>query len=549
MSYVALYRKFRPATFDEVRGQDHIVTTLKNQINNGRIGHAYLFCGTRGTGKTSIAKIFAKAVNCAHPQDGSPCGTCESCKTIADGNSMNVIEIDAASNNGVDHIREIIEEVSYPPVAGKKKVYIIDEVHMLSGGAFNALLKTLEEPPEYVIFILATTEVQKIPVTILSRCQRYDFRRITTKVVLGRLQEVVEAEQIEADEEALYLIARAADGSMRDGLSLLDQCVAFLCGEKLTGERVRKIIGAVDTEIYGRFFSRLLKGEVSEAIDLIADIVYQGGELLQFVRDFVWYLRNLMLAKTAEELEDVIDVSPDHLEELKRQAAEAQMETLLLYIRLFSELSSEMRYSAQKRVLLEMTVIKVCHPESEMEKEALAERLRVLERETQELRKRLEEGGVPSADYTTQAQAGAGTSARIEKEVEVKEATDEELQEMAASWGKFLGEMPPALRALFLPRNFEGVTVKNHRLHFLFTNRNVARMLEGECGRTLQEFLAERTGKKPVLEAETRREAPAGAHAEGAREGKNGQEREDPAVDEPFEAGLKSIQMDVHVTE
>lgn len=548
MSYVALYRKFRPATFDEVRGQDHIVTTLKNQINNGRIGHAYLFCGTRGTGKTSIAKIFAKAVNCAHPRDGSPCGECESCKAIADGGNMNVIEIDAASNNGVDHIREIIEEVSYPPVAGKKKVYIIDEVHMLSGGAFNALLKTLEEPPEYVIFILATTEVQKIPVTILSRCQRYDFHRITTKVVLGRLQEVVEAERIEADEEALYLIARAADGSMRDGLSLLDQCVAFLCGEKLTGERVRKIIGAVDTEIYGRFYSHLLKGEVTEAIDLIADIVYQGGELLQFVRDFVWYLRNLMLSKTAEELEDVIDVSPDHLEELRRQAAEAQMETLLLYIRLFSELSSEMRYSTQKRVLLEMTVIKVCHPESEMAGEALAERLRVLERETQELRKRLDEGSAASVAYAMQENPPS-KSTLVEKAVEVEEATEEDLQEMAASWGQYLGEMSPALRALFSPKNFDRVEVKNRRLCFLFTNRNVARMLEGECGRSLQEFLTERTGKKPALEGKTRGGAPDGASPEGEKEGTAVQEGRDPDTDGPLAAGLTSIGMDVQMTE
>ena len=226
MSYTALYRKFRPAEFEDVKGQDHIVTTLKNQIRSGRIGHAYLFCGTRGTGKTTVAKIFARAVNCEHPVDGSPCGECDMCRNIASGAYMNVVEIDAASNNGVDNIRSIREEVEYRPAQGRYKVYIIDEVHMLSIGAFNALLKTLEEPPEYVIFILATTEVHKIPVTILSRCQRYDFRRITIDTITARLKELMIKEQVEVEERAVRYIAKAADGSMRDALSLLDQCIA-----------------------------------------------------------------------------------------------------------------------------------------------------------------------------------------------------------------------------------------------------------------------------------------------------------------------------------
>ena len=234
MSYQALYRKFRPQEFDDVKGQDHIVTTLKNQIKADRIGHAYLFCGTRGTGKTTIAKIFAKAVNCEHPVDGSPCGECPTCRAIAAGNSMNVIEIDAASNNGVDNIRQIREEVEYRPTEGKYKVYIIDEVHMLSIGAFNALLKTLEEPPAYVIFILATTEAHKIPITILSRCQRYDFRRISIDTITARLRELMDAEQVTVEDRALRYIAKAGDGSMRDALSLLDQCIAFNLGKKLT---------------------------------------------------------------------------------------------------------------------------------------------------------------------------------------------------------------------------------------------------------------------------------------------------------------------------
>ena len=247
MSYQALYRKFRPQEFDDVKGQDHIVTTLKNQIKADRIGHAYLFCGTRGTGKTTIAKIFAKAVNCEHPVDGSPCGECPTCRAIAAGNSMNVIEIDAASNNGVDNIRQIREEVEYRPTEGKYKVYIIDEVHMLSIGAFNALLKTLEEPPAYVIFILATTEAHKIPITILSRCQRYDFRRISIDTITARLRELMDAEQVTVEDRALRYIAKAGDGSMRDALSLLDQCIAFYLGQELTYDKVLDTLGAVDT--------------------------------------------------------------------------------------------------------------------------------------------------------------------------------------------------------------------------------------------------------------------------------------------------------------
>ena len=265
MSYTAMYRRFRPTTFEEVKGQDAIVTTLKNQIRSDRIGHAYLFCGTRGTGKTSIAKLFAKSVNCEHPVDGSPCGECASCKAIAEGRSMNVIEIDAASNNGVDNIREIVNEVAYSPTEGKYRVYIIDEVHMLSAGAFNALLKTLEEPPSYVIFILATTEAHKIPITILSRCQRYDFRRISIDTIAGRLTDLMEKEQVNVEERAIRYIAKAADGSMRDALSLLDQCIAFYLGQELTYEKVLETLGAVDTEVFSRLLRQILDKNVTGA--------------------------------------------------------------------------------------------------------------------------------------------------------------------------------------------------------------------------------------------------------------------------------------------
>ena len=261
MSYQALYRKWRPDNFEDVKGQEHIVTTLKNQINADRIGHAYLFCGTRGTGKTSVAKIFAKAVNCEHPVNGSPCGECPTCRAIASGTSMNVIEIDAASNNGVDNIREIRDEVQYSPTEGKYKVYIIDEVHMLSVGAFNALLKTLEEPPAYVIFILATTEVAKIPITIMSRCQRYDFHRISIETIADRLSELMKAENIVVEDKAVRYVAKAADGSMRDALSLLDQCIAFHLGEELKYDDVLDVLGAVDTAIFSNMYKTIREND------------------------------------------------------------------------------------------------------------------------------------------------------------------------------------------------------------------------------------------------------------------------------------------------
>lgn len=379
MSYTALYRKFRPDCFEDVKGQEHIVTTLRNQIKAERVGHAYLFCGTRGTGKTTIAKIFARAVNCEQPVDGSPCGECAACRAIAAGASMNVIEIDAASNNGVDNIREIVEEVSYSPVEGKYKVYIIDEVHMLSIGAFNALLKTLEEPPSYVIFILATTEVHKIPITILSRCQRYDFRRITIDTISGRLRELMEAEQIQVEEKALRYVAKTADGSMRDALSLLDQCIAFHFGQELTYDKVLDVLGAVDTEVFGRLLRHVLERNVTGCIGLLEEIVMQGRELTQFVTDFTWYLRNLLLVKSSDDIEDVIDVSSDNLARLREEADMTEVDAIMRYIRIFSELSGQIKYAAQKRILIEIALIKLCRPDMEKDYESVVERVRAVE--------------------------------------------------------------------------------------------------------------------------------------------------------------------------
>lgn len=392
MSYMALYRKFRPTEFEDVKGQEHIIATLQNQIKANRIGHAYLFCGTRGTGKTTVAKIFARAVNCEHPVDGSPCGECAMCKSIAAGTSMNVIEIDAASNNGVDNVREIREEVAYRPTEGRYKVYIIDEVHMLSIGAFNALLKTLEEPPEYVIFILATTEVHKIPITILSRCQHYDFRRITIETITSRMRELLDVEQVEAEEKALRYIAKAADGSMRDALSLLDQCIAFYLGQKLTYEHVLEVLGAVDTDVFSRLLRKIIERNVTEVLDIVEELVMQGRELSQLVTDFTWYLRNLLLVQTSDKIEDVLDVSAENLRQLKEESQMIETDRLLRDIRIFSELSGKMKYATQKRVLLEVALIKLCTPSMESNPDTLLDRLRVVEAELEKVKAAAEQG-------------------------------------------------------------------------------------------------------------------------------------------------------------
>lgn len=457
MSYTALYRKWRPRVFGDVKGQDHIVTTLQNQIRSERIGHAYLFCGTRGTGKTSVAKIFAKAVNCEHPEDGSPCGECPSCQQIQAGTSLNVVEIDAASNNGVENIREIRDQVQYPPTEGKYRVYIIDEVHMLSTGAFNALLKTLEEPPSYVIFILATTEVHKIPITVLSRCQRYDFRRITVDTIADRLKELTDAEGMAVEDRALRYVAKAGDGSMRDALSLLDQCAAFHYGETLTYENVLDVLGAVDNRVFRELFGALRNGQTKECILRLEEMVIQGRELSQFVADFIWFLRNLLILKTADEAEELLDMSEDNLKQLREDAALADENVLMRYIRVFSEVLNQIRFAAQKRVLVELAFIRLTKPEMEQSMDAVLERLERLERQMEE--------GIPAAPWpgnmagdgsqlalpqAVQPQAPSLESREAEpRTVTLPKAQLEDLNLIRNEWGKIVREMGMSIRPSF----------------------------------------------------------------------------------------------------
>ena len=457
MSYTALYRKWRPRVFGDVKGQDHIVTTLQNQIRSERIGHAYLFCGTRGTGKTSVAKIFAKAVNCEHPEDGSPCGECPSCQQIQAGTSLNVVEIDAASNNGVENIREIRDQVQYPPTEGKYRVYIIDEVHMLSTGAFNALLKTLEEPPPYVIFILATTEVHKIPITVLSRCQRYDFRRITVDTIADRLKELTDAEGMAVEDRALRYVAKAGDGSMRDALSLLDQCAAFHYGETLTYENVLDVLGAVDNRVFRELFGALRNGQTKECILRLEEMVIQGRELSQFVADFIWFLRNLLILKTADEAEELLDMSEDNLKQLREDAALADENVLMRYIRVFSEVLNQIRFAAQKRVLVELAFIRLTKPEMEQSMDAVLERLERLERQMEEgipaapwPGNMAGDGSQPALPQAVQPQAPSLESREAEpRTVTLPKAQLEDLNLIRNEWGKIVREMGMSIRPSF----------------------------------------------------------------------------------------------------
>lgn len=493
MSYTALYRKFRPSEFQDVKGQDHIVTTLKNQIKAERIGHAYLFCGTRGTGKTTIAKIFAKAVNCEHPVDGSPCGECAVCKAIATGSSMNVIEIDAASNNGVDNIRQIREEVEYRPTEGKYKVYIIDEVHMLSIGAFNALLKTLEEPPSYVIFILATTEAHKIPITILSRCQRYDFRRISIDTIAGRLNELMEKEQIHAEERAIRYVAKMADGSMRDALSLLDQCIAFYLGQDLTYEKVLETLGAVDTEIFSRLLRQIIEKNITGAIATIDELVIQGREMGQFVTDFIWYLRNLLLVQSSDSMEDVLDISAENLALLKEESVMVDGEVLMRYIRIFSELANQMKYASQKRILIEIAVIKLCKPEMEKDYGSIIDRIESIE-------KKLEKGVIAAPESARQIIADAEPEP---ENVPIPKAIPEDIKQVIRNWKGILSGLT-GLSRTYYNKALPSLGADNSLL-LVFEDANAYAYIaenRSDCQDALKAMIKERIGKEIQLQVQ-----------------------------------------------
>ena len=506
MSYVALYRKARPRIFDEIKGQDPIVRALRNQVITDRLQHAYLFTGTRGTGKTSAAKILARAVNCEHPENGNPCGECSVCRNITDGTSMNVIEIDAASNNGVDNIRDIIDEVRYRPTEGRYKVYIIDEVHMLSAGAFNALLKTLEEPPEYVIFILATTEAGRIPVTILSRCQRYDFRRIGSRQIALRMKELLQKEDTEAEDKALDFIARAADGSMRDALSLLDRCIAFYMGEKLTYEKVLKALGEADHEVFSGLTRKLIRGDTAGVIRDFSNQISEGAEVSQFISDYVWYLRNVLIVSETDskDAEELIDVSSEQLEDLKKISGELDSDTVARYIRVLSELMNRMRFASDRRVLAETSLILLSKAESDEHEDAWTGRIRQLELKVEEL---MAGGFVPAGSFKNQAKKTDEEPADEGEKVLLPDAAPDDLKAIAASWDRLIADMPGGKGRGLLKNQLQ------HHAHVQYNeetlenrlfielkeglNREAARVIAADeySKEELEKYLARKTGK------------------------------------------------------
>ena len=378
MAYTALYREWRPNTFNDVVAQEHITTPLKNQILNNRIAHAYLFCGTRGTGKTSTAKVFAKALNCLDLKDGEPCNECEMCRKINEGLAIDVTELDAASNNGVDKIRDIIDDVKYPPQEARYKVYIMDEVHMLSAGAVNAFLKTLEEPPNNVIFILATTDPQKLPITILSRCQRFDFKRINNGEITARLRKIVNDQNVLADERSLNLIARVSDGAMRDSLSILDQAISMGNGN-VDYNTVVSMLGLVTNEHLFNLVNAIIQRSVEKSIEIIEDVIYSGKDIYLFIKDLIAHYRNLLMVKVTNNPEEVLDMSEENIALIKEQGARLRAEEIMRCIRILQEAENNAKLSKQARLYCELAVIKMCKIEYDTSNEVMLTRLNKLE--------------------------------------------------------------------------------------------------------------------------------------------------------------------------
>lgn len=378
MAYTALYREWRPKNFEDVVGQEHITTTLKNQIQNDRIAHAYLFCGTRGTGKTSTAKVMAKALNCLNPVNGDPCNECEMCKKINEGLAIDVTELDAASNNGVDKIRDIIDDAKYPPQEARFKVYIMDEVHMLSMGAVNAFLKTLEEPPANVIFILATTDPQKLPITILSRCQRFDFKRISKSDISDRLRKIVGAQGVLADEKSLELISRVSDGAMRDALSILDQAIAMGDGS-VNYYNVVGMLGLVTNEYLFNITSAIIERNIQRAMNIIEEVVYAGKDINLFIKDLTGHFRNLLMAKVTNNPEEVLDMSMENINLIKEQGSRIRVEEIMRDIRILQEAEGNAKISKQARLYLELATIKMCKIEYDTSSEVILARINRLE--------------------------------------------------------------------------------------------------------------------------------------------------------------------------
>ena len=470
----ALYRVYRPKNFSDVIGQEHIVRTLKNQIENNNVGHAYLFCGTRGTGKTSTAKIFSRAVNCTNLHNDEPCNECENCREILEDKNMDVVEIDAASNNSVDDIRELRENVKYSPAKAKYKVYIIDEVHMLSQGAFNALLKTLEEPPSYVIFILATTEPHKIPATILSRCQRFDFKRVTVKDISSRMRYICEKEGIEADEKALNLIARNSQGALRDALSILDQCISFE-GNKISYNDVIELLGSVNIEQLFDLAESIIKEDTRKSLQILNDFIIWGKDVRNLVNDLIDHFRNLMVCKISNDLDEIISLPEETIDLLKQQAETIDTNNLIRILNILSEAQDGMKISSNPRVLMEVTMMKIAQPMFDESKEALIKRIENLEQ-------KIESGNIKVNHISTNQtvdnfnennQQNNNTVEKQEDEnIEYENLKGDDIKLVEKSWKKILQKMKEdknqVIRALL--QDVDSFNISEDTLYIIFTD-------------------------------------------------------------------------------
>ena len=462
----ALYRSYRPQNFEDVVGQEHIIRTLKNQIENNNVGHAYLFSGTRGTGKTSTAKIFARAVNCENSINQEPCNECEVCRDILNDNVMDVVEIDAASNNSVDDIRELRESVKYSPTKAKYKVYIIDEVHMLSQGAFNALLKTLEEPPSYVIFILATTEPHKIPATILSRCQRFDFKRVTVKDMTDRMKKICNEENIEVEEKALNLIARNSQGALRDALSILDQCISF-SDNKIEYKDAVELLGTVNIEQLFEMAQSIIDQDTKKSLQILNEFVVWGKDIRNLINDLIDHFRNLMVCKVSTELDEIISLPEETIKLLKEQSKIVDVNDLIRILNILSETQDNMKTSSNPRVLAEVTIMKTAQPMFDESKEALIKRIENLE-------KTIENGNIKINTIENNISTNEIVIEKEEpEEIVYENVKSEDVKLIESSWQKIRQKIKEdkvnkQMPVYFLLGDVSGFNVYNNNLYIIY---------------------------------------------------------------------------------
>ena len=506
MAYQALYRKWRPQTFEQVLGQTATVKTLRRQIEAGRIAHAYLFCGCRGTGKTAMAKLMSRAINCQQPVNGDPCGVCDACRAIANETTMDVLELDAASNNSVDNIRELLEQVRYPAQIGRYKVYIIDEVHMLSTAAFNALLKTLEEPPAHVVFILATTEPQKLPATILSRVQRYDFGRIPSQLMVDRMKEALNDLGISAEDEALRMVARAAEGAMRDAFSILDMCVAGAENGVITAAQTRDMLGTSDREFLFAFYDLLTVHDACGVMRKIDELMRSGREPQVFLRELSGHSRALLTVKAVEkDAASILDVTEEDEQRYRAQAAGFSEARLLRMLDLFMRAEGELRFASTPRIGLESAALHACEKNTSEDASALLERIGELEAKLAGLEASIASGAIsvsvqPAAREAAPAKAVSAPAQPAKPEIPPA-PTDEK-----AIWDKTLDELKksdPPLFALLKKERFIGAKGNVYQVMIPFAKKDFSYVRLNQQARreTISKILSAVSGKQMVFEA------------------------------------------------